>query len=80
LESWSSTTYSPYRVDLGVKSTLIQSNKITVQNISGQGAQLNQADMAGKLNKQGEPQPKKIIITGLGLDLKCNVIVFTSEG
>ena len=29
MESWSSTAYSPYGVDLGVKSTPLQSNKIT---------------------------------------------------
>ena len=51
-----------------------------IRNISGQGAQLNQADVASELSKQGEPQPKKIVITGSGLDQKCNVIVFTSEG
>ena len=50
-----------------------------IRNISGQGAQLNQANVVSKLSKQGEPQPKKIVIIGLGLDQKCNVIIFISK-
>ena len=36
--------------------------------------------MASELSRQGELQPKKIVIIGLGLNQKCNVIVFTSKG